>query len=467
MLFNSTHFVFFLPAVVILYFSLSSHYRWIMLLGASYYFYMCWNPMYLGLIVITTLVAYATAFGMGKERSGTCRKAWLTISLVVNLGILFFFKYFNFFSHSLTVLLHDMGSNWQSPSLSVLLPVGISFYTFQTLSYSIDVYRGERDPERHVGIFALYVAFFPQLVAGPIERSTHLLPQFRVQHAFERSRFVLGLQQILWGYFLKLVLADRLALYVDAVYGNCEFHNGLTLLLATVFFAFQIYGDFAGYSLIAIGSANLMGYELMQNFRRPYFSLSISEFWKRWHISLSTWFRDYVYIPLGGNRHGPLRRGLNIMIVFLVSGLWHGAGWTFVFWGGLHGIYLLCEAVFGMSTRPDRQWLRVVRRLWIFLLVTLAWVFFRAPGLHEALLICTRIFSRWSKPFLGDSSIVVYGLAAVGLLLGSEICAESLGHPLIFGNSRRWVRWFGYLSICVIILLFGVLDGGQFIYFQF
>jgi alginate O-acetyltransferase complex protein AlgI len=356
-LFNSIEFLLFFPVVVAIYFATPQRYRWALLLAASYYFYASWKPEYLLLIIASTLVDYGCGLRMGSIAGKARRKKWLLVSLTSNLGLLFAFKYFNFFNESARAVFDRFNIFYDVPAFDLLLPVGISFYTFQTLSYSIDVYRGRQRPERHLGIFALYVSFFPQLVAGPIERSTHLLPQFFQPHRFEYDRVTSGLRLVLWGFFKKVVVADRLALYVNAVYNDPSAHTGPTILLATYFFAFQIYCDFSGYSDIAIGTARVMGYDLMQNFRRPYFARSISEFWSRWHISLSTWFRDYLYIPLGGNRVPRWRWYVNLFAVFLISGLWHGANWTFVVWGALHGTYLIVGLV--TSDARERFWQRL------------------------------------------------------------------------------------------------------------
>lgn len=338
MLFNSFHFLLFFPLVCLLYYLLPPRLRWVFLLLASYYFYMNWEPVYALLIAGSTLITYGCGLLVERYR-GERRKQRLFLlgSLFLNFGILFIFKYYNFLTGSIFSLLSWLGIRFAFPEFTLLLPVGISFYTFQAVGYSLDVYRGDIKPERYLGIYALFVSFFPQLVAGPIERARNLLPQFKEIHRFDETNATQGLKLMLWGYFMKLCVADRLALYVDAVYNNVSEHNGTSLLLASIFFAFQIYCDFGGYSLIAIGAARVMGFSLMENFRRPYFAQSIKEFWGRWHISLSTWFKDYVYIPLGGNRVGRFRHALNLFVTFLVSGIWHGANWTFVLWGGFHG----------------------------------------------------------------------------------------------------------------------------------
>ena len=338
MLFHSFAYFTFFPCVVALYFAIPPRHRWALLLAASYYFYAAWKPEYLLLIVASTLVDYLVGLGLGRHREPRVRRWLLAASLILNLGLLGVFKYADFFGQSLAGLARALGGGRNIPALNLLLPVGISFYTFQTLSYTIDVYRGEREPERHLGRFALYVSFFPQLVAGPIERSTHLLPELRAARPFDLDRVLSGLLLFAWGLFKKLVIADRAAAFVDAVYADPERFQGPTIIVATYLFAFQIYADFSGYSDMAVGSARVMGIELMENFDRPYAARSITDFWRRWHISLSTWFRDYLYIPLGGNRVVPRRRLFNVLVVFVLSGLWHGASWTFVAWKAYHSV---------------------------------------------------------------------------------------------------------------------------------
>ena len=353
MLINSIHFLIFFPIVVAIYFSIAQKYRWILLLIASYYFYMSWKAEYIIWIIISTIITYVVGIKIYNSTSVKQKKMYLLVSLLSSAGMLFVFKYFNFFSDSVRTILEQFSIQLNPITLKILLPVGISFYTFKTISYTIDVYRGEIEPQKHLGIFAVYISFFPQLIAGPIERARSLLPQLYEIHYFEYQRVTDGLKLMLWGFFKKVVIADGLALVVDKVFNNVHDYTGTSLLLATFFFAFQIYGDFSGYSDIATGSAQIMGIKSMDNFKRPYFSRSISEFWKRWHISLSSWFKDYLYIPLGGNRVSIPRWYLNLLIVFIVSGLWHGAKWTFAVWGALHGFYL----VFDTSIRiPTGQW---------------------------------------------------------------------------------------------------------------
>ncbi len=441
---------------------------------------MCWRPEYALLLVFSTFVDYYCAIGIYRSQRLRLRRFYLLLSLLSNLGILFFFKYYNFFGSTVSNLSSNFGFSFGFPDLDLLLPVGISFYTFQTLSYTVDVYRRSREPEYHLGRFAVYVSFFPQLVAGPIERSTHFLPQFSRAVSWNNERVMSGVRLMTWGFFKKLVVADRLGLYVDAVYNNQGLHTGLTLWMATVFFAFEIYCDFSGYSDIAIGSARILGFDLMTNFRQPYFSKSLKEFWSRWHISLSTWFRDYVYISLGGNRVKVSRWALNTLIVFLVSGLWHGANWTYVVWGGWHGALLVLAALtfnfrkrlfgrIGEYLHPSL--ISLAQITFTFLLVCFSWVFFRAESLTDATSIFFKLLNPEFSLFLGSRLHFFYGLLAIGILLSVElyqIYAAKIKY-LDFGDNLlvHLVRQVGYASALIAILLLGVFDGGQFIYFQF
>jgi alginate O-acetyltransferase complex protein AlgI len=474
-LFNSIEYALFLPAVVTAYYLLGQAHRWKLLLAASYAFYAAWKPGYLLLIVASTLVDYWAGLRMDAA-SKKQKKVFLWASLAVNLGLLFTFKYFNFFAETFNALLGYSGTAQALPALEVLLPVGISFYTFQTLSYTIDIYRGERRAESHLGLFALYVAFFPQLVAGPIERSTRLLPQLHKEHRFSYTRSLAGLELILWGLFKKVVIADRLAVLVDAVYGNPGAHTGPMLICATVFFAFQIYCDFSGYSDIAIGSARLLGIDLMVNFRAPYFAASIGEFWQRWHISLSTWFRDYVYIPLGGSRTSKGRHLGNLLITFVVSGLWHGANWTFIVWGLLHGCWLVAEVLLGINDkRPTQFWPRLGRQLWVFFLANVAWVFFRAANIGDAILILRRWPQGWGQPlresfasleqFSGGDFLLSFLLIGTLLFVDSRTDGWRLGSWL--AKKPRQARWAFYYAAAGALLLFATGGAQQFIYFQF
>ena len=445
------------------------------MLAGSYYFYMCWNWRYIALIIISTLIDYVAGLRMSALLERRKRLKYLLLSLLTNLGLLLTFKYFNFFSDSLNAGFSFLGMSVHIPYLNVLLPVGISFYTFQTLSYSIDVYRGKIEHERHLGIFALYVSFFPQLVAGPIERASRLLPQFYRKNNFDEARVVSGLRLMLWGLFKKIVVANRVALYVDAVYNNAELHSGLTLLVATYMFAFQIYCDFSGYSDIAIGAARVLGYDLMKNFNRPYFAKTINEFWGRWHISLSTWFRDYVYVPLGGNRKGAPRMFVNLVIVFLVSGMWHGANWTFLAWGALHGIFAaaskitlpLRDRVVGLLHMPASI-VSGVRIFVTFQLVCFGWIYFRAASIEQANYIVMQIFTLpWGGLFVTALDQFSYGVMAIVLLLVVDTAQEYYNAAGAFVLRPRTLRWASYIIIIVIMVLIGVFDESQFIYFQF
>ena len=454
---------------------------------------MSWKPEYLILIIVSTLIDYFAAIQMSKQTVPSRRKIYLILSLFVNLGLLFGFKYFNFFSDSLRTIFDHFNIFYNVHTFKVLLPVGISFYTFQTLSYTIDVYRGKRGPEKHLGIFALYVAFFPQLVAGPIERSTRLLPQLVKKYNFDYDRVTDGLKLMLWGFFKKVVIADRVAVIVNQVYNNPHDATGIPLLIGTYLFAFQIYCDFSGYSDIAIGAAKVFGIDLMQNFRRPYFAKSIREFWQRWHISLSTWFRDYLYQSLGGNHATRWRWYYNIMIVFLISGLWHGANWTFVIWGGLHGSYYL-SSYWTRNIRPQLTLLfkldkvpflhKILRVLFIFHIVLLGWVFFRANTFSDAIFIVTHLFTGIGDIFSRIKEIGItpgifnYGfdLSVSEMFIGMcAILILGIHHLLQRKQSVRlwlktkpiWARWFVYYSLLISILVFGYLEPSEFIYFQF
>jgi len=475
MLFNSFHFVFFFLIVTPTYFVLPHKYRWMLLLGASCYFYMVFVPVYILILGFTIVIDYFAGILL-ENTEGKKRKYWLIASLIANIGVLAIFKYYNFLNNNLSEFLNSLGYQNSIPNLSILLPIGLSFHTFQAMSYTIEVYRGHQKAERHFGIYSLYVMFYPQLVAGPIERPQNLLHQFYEKHEFEYYRVVEGLKMMLWGLFMKLVVADRLAIYVNAVYNNADQHSGKTLALATVFFAFQIYCDFAGYSNIAIGAARVMGFKLMTNFNRPYFSRSISEFWKRWHISLSTWFKDYLYISLGGNRVSVPRWYLNLFIVFVISGLWHGANWTFIIWGALNGFYL----VFAVVTEKPRKQLgklfyldklptfnSAIQISVTFGLACIAWIFFRANSVQDGFNIVTKIVQFKGSLFL-DKPVITYSLFAIAMLFAIEFMQEKKHNRVLPFKTNHWLKeHLAYASLVILIILLGVFDGGQFIYFQF
>lgn len=471
MLFNSFEFLLFFPAVCLVYFLLpGTRWRNLFLLVASYYFYMSWKPVYALLILTSTILTYSCGRLVERRDDNPSRKRlFLTASLLLNFSILFLFKYYNFLGNTLTSLFTAWGIGWQVPNLDVLLPVGISFYTFQAVGYSIDVYRGTIKAERNFFTYALFVSFFPQLVAGPIERARNLLPQFHQHHPFRYDDAVEGFKQMLWGFFMKLCVADVLAEYVNAVFNYVPQHNGTSLLLATLFFTFQIYCDFGGYSLIAIGAARVMGFRLMENFRRPYLSLNIKEFWKRWHISLSSWFMDYLYIPLGGNRVPYPRHLANLMITFLVSGLWHGADWTFVTWGALHGCYIIgyhlwCRFVHQPTF--SSLWSRTMHTALCFALVAFAWIFFRANNMADACTIVGKICTEPGTPFVNISSFIM-GFAALSILILKD-ARDQFGWDIHLMHSHHTiVRYLSVVALTVYILLFGSFSSGQFIYFQF
>jgi alginate O-acetyltransferase complex protein AlgI len=494
MLFNSLHFAVFFPVVTALYFALPHRVRWLLLLAASCYFYMAFVPVYILILGFTIVVDYFAGILIAGS-AGRTRRLFLILSLIANVGILAVFKYYDFFIGSLNAASSAFGSPFSLPLLSLLLPIGLSFHTFQAMSYTIEVYRGRQAPERHFGIYALYVMFYPQLVAGPIERPQHLLPQFREVHHFDAARVTSGLTLMVWGLLKKVCIADRLAPFVDPVFSNPGDYSGAPLVLATVCFAFQIYCDFSGYSDMALGSAEVMGFKLMRNFNSPYLSSSVADFWRRWHISLSYWFRDYLFLPLSyrlmrgfkqdawvGIRRDVWIYGTATMVSMFLCGLWHGAAWTFVIWGLLHGFYL----AFGFATRRLRgtvvsstfgwmpPWaITLVRTLVTFALVCVAWVFFRAPSVEVAWEVLSRSVTGWGR--LPGASLILgdpASLALVAALLSVVLWVEQI-EPR--HDARQWiagrspiVRWMVYSALGLTILLFGQLDQQQpFIYFQF
>ncbi|MBO6937178.1 MAG: MBOAT family protein [Deltaproteobacteria bacterium] len=476
MVFNSLEFWLFFAAAASLYFVLPRRFAWVFLLVASYVFYMWWNAAYIVLIAGSTLIDFVVGKRIHQSPERSVKKRWLLVSLIANLGALFTFKYWTFFHESVGALVRAAGGTYEVPHLGLLLPVGISFYTFQTLSYTIDIYRGQLAPESNLGRFALYVAYFPQLVAGPIERARTLLPQLRAERKMEWDRLVDGLQLALWGLFKKVVVADRLAMYVDAVYGNPGEHNATTLTLATYAFAFQIYGDFSGYSDIAIGVSRILGIDLMRNFEEPYFAQTIRDFWRRWHISLSTWLRDYLYIPLGGSRGSSLATYRNLLITMLLGGLWHGASWNFVVWGAIHGGILAVERFAEKrsgrqltETRVPRGVVSWVRMLLVFHVVCFAWVFFRADTWDAAVGVLSGIAGGgWGAPFM-DPLTFTNGLGGVALLLvvDWQLARRRGSTGAIEVQPPMRARWvFAYVLLLAVVFA-GVESGSQFIYFQF
>lgn len=495
MLFNSYEFLLFFPAVVLVYFIIPKRFQQVWLLLASYYFYMSWNAKYIVLLLFATVVTYAGGLGMDfmgrkKPDSPAGRRICLAVSIVANLSLLFFFKYVNFAVGYLNRILGLCHIRIIDRTFDVLLPVGISFFTFQAIGYVIDVYRGKTKAEKNFVRYALFIAFFPQLVAGPIERSGNLLGQVGQTHKFRYDRVKNGLLLMLWGFFLKIVLADRIAVIVDKIYGEPNEYNGLLIVVATVLFGFQIYCDFCGYSTIARGAARVMGFELMENFKAPYLAMNVTDFWRRWHISLTGWFRDYLYIPLGGNRKGRLRRYVNIMIVFLASGLWHGASLSFVIWGGLNGVYQIVEdlckpfiTAWRNAFPHDREWwgYRWLCRLGTFLLVDFSWFFFRAGSLSNAAVLWRQMtgeFNPWIffsgvlyELGLGSQEFFIMLVSIVVLLWVDSIHERGL-HVLDLLEKRGLLcRTLAVSGLFFAVVMLGVYGSGQdvatFIYFAF
>ena len=495
MLFNSYGFLVFFPIVVVIYFLLPKRISYLWLLAASYYFYMGWNAKYALLLLVSTTITYVSGILIqwlnDRHPDKICAKKWVVAgSFISNLAILFFFKYFNFTIESMNTVLRYIDLPTINTSLDVLLPVGISFYTFQALGYTVDVYRGEIRAERNFFRYALFVSFFPQLVAGPIERSKNLLNQLRNPKSFSYERMCDGLMMMIWGYFLKLVIADRIAIFVDNMYGNVGVYDGRYLLLASVLFAVQIYCDFAGYSTIAIGAAEVMGFQLMDNFNSPYLSQSVAEFWRRWHISLSSWFKDYLYIPLGGNRKGKVRKYINIMIVFLVSGLWHGANWSYVVWGGLNGIYQVVGAIFTpvrnrikekLHLKKSPLPLMIIYMIVTFILVDFTWIFFRADNVQHAFAVIDSIFNMNNQALLENGTLYDLGLSrpnfmvlgvSLVILLAADICKYcGIKVRSVILNLNIVIRGAVIIAGILGILVFGIWGSGysatNFIYFQF
>ena len=499
MLFNSIDFLVFFPIVTMMYFIIPQKYRYIWLLGASYYFYMSWNAEYALLLLFSTIVTYIASLGINwcnhtdkwdEKKRSKIKKGLVAGSVISNLLILFFFKYFNFAADSMVAVLELLHITIKPITFDVILPVGISFYIFQALSYTMDVYREDVTVEQNFFRYALFVSFFPQLVAGPIERSKNLLLQLREEHHFSYERMKDGLLLMLWGYFIKVVLADRIAIFVDTVYSDLNTYEGYYVLIASILFAFQIYCDFAGYSIIAMGAAKIMGFSLMENFNAPYLSSTVSEFLRRWHISLSTWFRDYLYIHLGGNRKGIVRKYLNLFIVFMVSGLWHGANWTYVIWGGLNGIFQIIgdlwqpirdkmQLVLGLDRSTfSHKLLKIVAT---FVLVDFTWIFFRASTITDAMTAIRNIVLADNTWIFFDGSLYELGLSqkdfhlmicGIGVLMVADILKYKgicIREKIL--QQEWWFRWLVAIGAVLIVLIYGIYgygyDAQNFIYFQF
>lgn len=481
MLFNSIDFAIFLPIVFIIYWLFKDYLKVqnFIIVISSYVFYGWWDWRFLSLILFSSIVDYLVGIKLRREDNQVKRKMLLWVSIIINLGFLGFFKYYNFFLENFVAAFSFLGKEISVNSLNIILPVGISFYTFQTLSYTIDVYKRKLESTKDFIAFSAFVSFFPQLVAGPIERATHLLPQFYKKRTFDYHLAVNGLRQILWGLFKKIVIADNCAEFANTIFNNSIDYSGSTLVLGAVFFTFQIYGDFSGYSDIAIGTARLFGFDLMKNFAFPYFSRDIAEFWRRWHISLSTWFRDYLYIPLGGSKGSVINKIKNTFIIFIVSGFWHGANWTFIVWGALNAIYFLPLLLLGKNRKNMEvvafnrflpSFNELLKIVTTFMLTVFAWIFFRAENISHACQIIKNIFSKtlFSIPkFNGsENSFIIFVMLLLFILI------EWIGRRSEFGLEKiglTWNKTFRWLFYMVIITLITMFMGKEvdFIYFQF
>lgn len=483
MLFNSIDYLIFFPVVIALYFAIPAKWRWLVLLLASYYFYMCWKAEYLILIIFTTVVDYIAGLKMGEASTRKKKKPWLVLSIIANVGMLAGFKYFNFFTDSVNMLFSEFNILHPLPLYHIILPVGISFYVFQSLSYTIDVYRGTKTPEKHAGKFALYVCFFPQLISGPIERPGNLLPQINEPRSFDQRRLVSGLKLMLWGYFKKVVIADRLGMFVGYVYENPSQHSGIMVILATVLFAFQLYCDFSGYTDIARGSARILGYDLMINFNRPLIARSLRDFWNRWHISLTTWFRDYVLYSLPYIKDKKIIFGKiyrNLIITYLLMGLWHGASWTFVIFGLFHGVLLVLETItenqrerFFQASRLNNipVFKNALGIIFTFSIVTFSLLFFRAGSISDSYTLLSNAidFSHFKESMLYilKDYEVLFGMLMVICLMLAEYLHSKYDLVRYLSSKHLAVRWSVYAGFVFFVLLFGVLHKEKFIYFQF
>lgn len=485
--FYSVEFFYFSFITVVLYFLFPPRLGTVFLVLAGFFFYGQYSIAHALLLAASTAITYSICQVMSGKEDGRTKRKLLLLSLTYNIGILFIFKYFNFFNGIVASLATHAGVSYRIPALQMALPVGISFYTFLLLAYSIDVYRGSIIHERNIARFTLFVSFFPKILAGPIERGRDFLPQLQGPHKVDWQGVTWGIKLIVWGLFKKLVIADRLAAFVDPVFATPAEYTGLSLTIAALFYSFQIYADFSGYTDIAIGLSQIIGFRIADNFNRPYAAASVSEFWRRWHISLSAWLRDYLYIPLGGNRVSNLRRWFNVLIVFLLCGLWHGASWTFIVWGAIHGIYI----VFGLASQNLRRWFasvtgldrlpalhRGLRILITFVLVTIAWVFFRANSIHDGFYIVSHLFSNWSAVsdpaflkkaiFMGHTAMQFsIALASLAFMIIVHYIERHETMRTMFAGKPLWLRWSFYYIFVTGILLLGSSGTEKFIYFQF
>ena len=478
MLFNSLAFAIFLPVVFLLYWAIPHRARWSVLVLSGYYFYMTWNAKYVVLIFFTTLVSYLAAIFLEKAEEKSKKTILLIAALTVILGVLFFFKYFNFFNGEIVQLLQSFAIPLSPVTMKLVLPVGISFYSFQMAGYLADVYRGECSAERHFGKYAAFVCFFPQMTSGPIARTKILMPQINTERFFDPDKVVYGLKQMAWGFFKKLVIADSLGAIVDMVYGDLLYYRGFVLLIAAILYTVQIYCDFSGYSDIAIGIAHLFSIDLMINFKSPYFSASVREFWSRWHISLSTWFRDYLYIPLGGNRKGKLRGAVNVMITFLASGLWHGASWNFVVWGGIHGMMQVLENLLFKGKKTKRTGISwIISVILVFFFATFAWIFFRAGTLGDATSIIVHMWDGIGSPLTYLATGVmdlkigwwdgICLMLPLALLIVYDYLALTLDPLMEIKKLPKGVRYLIYYAFLFLFFMLSSFNAREFVYFQF
>ncbi len=483
MLFNSISFLIFLPIVYGLYWWIQSWENFkqtisvqnILLLIASYFFYAYWNIWFLGLLIFSTSLDYFSGLKIESSATNQHKKIWFWLSICINLGLLGLFKYFNFISINLSELFENFGWTYQPMLLLIALPIGISFYTFHGLSYVIDIYHDKIKAEKNILNYSLFVCFFPLLVAGPIERAQHLIPQLVQRKVFSRAKTINGLQQMLWGFFKKIVIADNCAVFVNQIFSDYENLNSSSLFIGAIFFSFQIYGDFSGYTDIALGAARLFGIELFNNFSYPYFSKSINEFWKRWHISLTSWFRDYIYIPMGGNRVNLIRKIINTIVVFLISGFWHGANWTYISWGFLNSIFILPKTLSQKTLSIDsnkiaNKVIGAIKMLLTFLTVSILWVFFRSKTVYDASKYLQNLVFKWNSilpDFNGRKNALVLSFIIFVFMI-FEWIGKSHNCPLVFTNSfkNKWLKWGFYYAIIFCILYF-YRGNDQFIYFQF
>lgn len=473
MTFQTLEYLIFFSIVFILHWTLCrkcKDYQNGLIVAASLVFYGWWDWRFLGLLIITAISTFLSSRWMDNTNDAKKRKFLLVGTIVINVGILFFFKYFNFFVQSFADALSLMGMSVNVTTLHILLPVGISFYTFTALSYTIDVYQHKVESTNDALAYFAYVMFFPSILSGPISRAQKQLPQYFSRRNFDFDKSISACKLILWGGVMKLCLADRLGIYVDTIYANIAQHNGTTLLITSILYSIQIYADFAGYSLMAIGFGKLLGIDLQTNFIRPYFAKTVTDFWRRWHVSLTTWFRDYIYFPLGGNRCSKARWALNTLIVFTISGLWHGAAYTFIIWGAMHGVCMVIERlVYGEKIKQlsDKfSMSNIIRIIITFIIVNFAWIFFRINNLGDVMQIFKKIFTEPGKPFL-DTNTLLMGFVAMAIIFIYDLVKEKHLNMHLLSSRFMVVRYLTAIMLIVYILAFGVLNGGSFIYFQF